>query len=130
VTPDLRKILRRELQRAGDAAKARGMQAYMKSAMPYFGVQAVPLRAICKRVFEAHALPDADSWQKQCLAIFRGAKHREEWYAAIELTGHRFYRAFQTRKTLPMYEEMIITGAWWDVVDTIARPPPGLAAAI
>ncbi|HXP88691.1 MAG TPA: DNA alkylation repair protein [Bryobacteraceae bacterium] len=116
----LRQIIRSELQRAADPVKARGMQAYMKSAMPYFGVPTIPLRRICKRVFDAHLLPDKDAWQSQCLAIWRGARRREEWYAAIELTGHRFYRAYQTRQTLPMYEEMIVTGAWWDVVDTIA----------
>jgi len=96
------------------------MQAYMKSAMPYLGVSAVPLRAVGKRVFDAHPLPDAETWRNQCLAIWRGARYREEWYAAIELTGHRYYREFQTRATLPMYEEMIVTGAWWDVVDSIA----------
>ena len=116
----LPQILRDELKRAADPAKAVGMQAYMKSAMPYFGVPTVPLRAICKRVFDAHPLPDFDAWRSQCLAIFRGAEHREEWYAAIGLTGHRYYRDHQTRRTLPMYEEMIVTGAWWDVVDTLA----------
>ena len=116
----LQQILRRELKRAADPEKARAMQAYMKSAMPYFGVTTVPLRAICKRVFAAHPLPDAESWQKQCLTIWRDATYREERYAAIELTGHRFYRQFQTRATLPMYEEMIVAGAWWDLVDVIA----------
>jgi len=121
----LPQILRAELQRAADPAKARPMQAYMKSAMPYFGVSAVPLRAIFKRVFDAHLLPDRDAWQAQCLQIWRGARHREEWYAAVALTGHRFYRQYQThplqvRKALPMYEEMIVTGAWWDIVDDVA----------
>lgn len=96
------------------------MQAYMKSAMPYLGVTAVPLRALCKRVFDAHPIPTFEAWRDQCLTLFRQARHREEWYAAIGLTGHRFYRAYQTRQTLPMYEEMITTGAWWDIVDTIA----------
>jgi 3-methyladenine DNA glycosylase AlkD len=112
--------LRAELQRAGDRSKAAAMRAYMKSAMPYLGVQAAPLRAICKRIFDAHPISDSEAWQAQCLSLWRGAKFREEWYAAIELTGHRFYRSSQTMKTLPMYEEMIVTGAWWDVVDTIA----------
>jgi len=116
----LQQRLRAELKRAGDPARAAQMQAYMKSAMPYFGVSAVPLRAITKRIFDAHRLPDAETWQRESLAIFRGARHREEWYAAVELTGHRFYREYQTRAALPMYEDMIVTGAWWDIVDTIA----------
>jgi 3-methyladenine DNA glycosylase AlkD len=116
----LAQLLRSELKNAGDPVKAHGMQAYMKSAMPYFGVPAVPLRAIARRIFDAHRLPDAETWRRECLAIWRGARHREEWYAAIELTGHRFYRQYQNRSALPMYQEMIVTGAWWDVVDTLA----------
>jgi len=33
---------------------------------------------------------------------------------------------FQTLETLPMYEEMIVTGAWWDYVDDIATHRLGL----
>jgi 3-methyladenine DNA glycosylase AlkD len=78
------------------------------------------LRAICKRLFEAYAIQTAAAWRKTCLRIWRGAKYREERYAAIGLTGHPLYRPFQTLDTLPMYEEMIVTGAWWDFVDEIA----------
>ena len=54
------------------------------------------------------------------LAIWRGAKYREERYAAIELTGVRAARAFQRIDALPAYEAMIVDGAWWDYVDVIA----------
>jgi len=96
------------------------MQAYMKSAMPYFGIQAPELRAICKRLFKAHPIDTAGDWRDTCLRIWREARFREERYAAIELTGVRLYCPFQTLDTLPMYEEMIVTGAWWDFVDSIA----------
>ena len=96
------------------------MQAYMKSVMPYYGVQTTPLRAVTRRVFAAHPLSSAAAWQRECLAIWRDAKYREERYAAIELTGHKLYRSFQTLDTLAMYETMITTGAWWDYVDAIA----------
>ena len=36
------------------------------------------------------------------------------------LTGERRYRDYQTLETLPLYEELIVTGAWWDFVDPIA----------
>jgi 3-methyladenine DNA glycosylase AlkD len=54
------------------------------------------------------------------LAIWRGARFREQRYAAIELTGVRAARPFQRIDALPMYEEMIVDGAWWDYVDAIA----------
>lgn len=96
------------------------MQAYMRSTMPYLGVQTPELRAVCKRVFKAHPIESASVWRDTCLQIWREARFREERYAAIELTGVRLYGAFQTLDTLPMYEEMIVTGAWWDFVDSIA----------
>jgi 3-methyladenine DNA glycosylase AlkD len=92
----------------------------MKSVMPFHGVDATTLRAICKSVFAEHAVRDAQSWRKDVLGIWRGAKFREERYAAIELTGDRRARAFQTMASLPMYQEMIVTGAWWDIVDALA----------
>jgi 3-methyladenine DNA glycosylase AlkD len=118
--PDLLALLRKELSRAGDPKKRAPMQAYMKSTMPYWGVQTVELRAISRRLFAAHRLETAAEWRETCLKIWRAAKYREERYAAIELTGFKYYREWQTLDTLPMYEEMIVTGAWWDYVDVIA----------
>ena len=118
--PALAQILRAKLTEAADPARAPGMQAYMKSAMPYLGVSAVPMRAVCKAAFAGLAWPDSAAWQEDVLAIWRGADFREERYAAIELTGVRAARGFQRTDALPMYEEMIVDGAWWDFVDAIA----------
>lgn len=112
--------LRRELRAAADPARAEAMRAYMKSSMPYHGVGAVPMRAICKRVFAELALDDAATWRALVLGVFRAAHFREEWYVAVELAADRRARAWQTMASLPMYEEMITTSAWWDVVDALA----------
>jgi len=116
----LQALLRIELARAGDPKKTAAMQAYMKSAMPYYGVQTPAQRAITRRLFAAHRLETAAEWRTACLKIWREAKYREERYAAIELTGYKCYREWQTLETLAMYEEIIVTGAWWDYVDPIA----------
>ncbi len=92
----------------------------MKTSTPFHGVDAATLRAICKRVFARHPLESAAGWWRDVLALFRGARFREERYAAIELTGDRRAGPFQTMEALGMYEEMIVTGAWWDLVDTLA----------
>jgi 3-methyladenine DNA glycosylase AlkD len=113
-------VLRRELAAAGTKERAEGARAYMKSAMPFHGVDARTLRAICKSAFAAHPVTGAAAWRRDVLALWRGATYREERYAAIELTGDRRARAFQTMDTLGMYEEMIVTGAWWDLVDALA----------
>jgi 3-methyladenine DNA glycosylase AlkD len=117
---DLASSLRVALVEAADPARAPGMQAYMKSAMPYLGVSSVPLKRLCKAQFENLAWPSTEAWQRDVLAIWRNAEFREERYAAIELTGVKAARPFHTLAALPMYEEMIVTGAWWDYVDVIA----------
>ena len=96
------------------------MQAYMKSAMPYRGVSAKPLRSVTGQVFKQYPLASVDGWRDTCLALWREAAYREERYAAIELTGHRLYRANQTPDAMAMYEEFIVDGAWWDFVDAVA----------
>ncbi|MGC5016153.1 DNA alkylation repair protein [Streptosporangium sp. DT93] len=116
----LQKAVRTALTDVADASKAPVMQAYMKSAMPFLGVQAAPRRAALRRVFAEYPVEVAYAWQEATLTLWREAEYREERYAAIELTGFRLYRAFQTTDTLPMYEEMIVTGAWWDYVDDLA----------
>jgi 3-methyladenine DNA glycosylase AlkD len=111
---------RRALRRVADARRAAGAQAYMKSVMPYHGVSAPLVRETCKEIFAGLELPSRTTWRDEVLSIWRGAKFREERYVAIELTGHRLAKPFQTRAAMPLYEEIIVTGAWWDYVDVVA----------
>jgi len=96
------------------------MQAYMKSDMPFLGVGAKPMRDACRRAFADFDFSSGERWRHAVLAIWRGARYREERYGAIELSGDRRALPHQTPASLPMYEEMIVTGAWWDLVDGIA----------
>jgi 3-methyladenine DNA glycosylase AlkD len=112
--------IRRVLAESADPVKAPQMQAYMKSSMPYRGVSAPALRQLCRNAFKAHPVDSADEWQRVVLELWRNATFREERYAAVLLTQARAYRHFQTVSSLPMLEEMIVTGAWWDFVDTLA----------
>lgn len=92
----------------------------MKSSMPYLGVASVPRRAALKAAFAGLDWPDSAAWRQDVLTVWRGAAFREERYAALELTAVKAARRFQNIDALPMYEEMIVTGAWWDYVDEIA----------
>jgi len=117
---DLLARLRGALAAAGDPARAAGQQAYMKSAMPYHGVMTTPQRAVFRDVFADFPLTSAEEWRGAALHIWRNAEYREERYAALWLAGDRRAAKLQTMDALPMYEEMIVTGAWWDYVDEIA----------
>lgn len=103
-----------------DPVRALGMQAYMKSKMPYLGLYTVQVRAVCRDAFAAHPLFGFHEWQETVLDLWNEATFREERYVAIELTGDRRYRVHQTPAAIPLYEELVVTGAWWDYVDPIA----------
>jgi 3-methyladenine DNA glycosylase AlkD len=110
--------IRAGLQAAGDRDRAASQQAYMKSTMPYAGVTVPVLRRLTRA---APALAGADAWHDTVLTLWREATVREERYAAHELTTMTAYRPFsRSLDALPMYEEMIVDGAWWDHVDSVA----------
>ena len=113
-------ILRRELAVHGDPERARGAQAYMKSAMPFHGVGAVPLRAVCRVAFAGLDVHDAGAFGREVLGVFRGAEFREEMYSAVELARWKGFERFRDLDALPVWEEMVVEGAWWDVVDPVA----------
>ncbi len=113
--------VRAELARAADPRAAPIMQAYMKSKMPYHGVKAPVFRMICKSVYADITFAKPGDWQRAVRDIWKNAKYREERYAAIALCAHKSAREFQTPEALPLYEELIVKGAWWDLVDELAQ---------
>jgi len=114
--------LRAALVAAAVPAKAPAMQAYMKSALPFYGVSAVPReRALRAALASRPPLPSFAAWRDTALALWRGALAREERYAVFALLAHAPYAAHSASlDALPLYEELVVSGAWWDYVDTVA----------
>ncbi len=112
--------IRRALAAAADPERAVAQQAYMKSAMPYRGVATPDVRRICREAFSAHVLIESPEWQATALELWRTATYREERYAALELIGWRAYRGFFDTSLMPVLEEFVVDGAWWDYVDVVA----------
>jgi 3-methyladenine DNA glycosylase AlkD len=119
VTTELIDAIRTRLQAAADPGRAAGAQAYMKSQMPSLGVRVPEVRRIVKAAAAAHPPGSLAELQSTVLALWRSAGCREERYAAIELTGLRL--AAGELSMLALYEEIIRTGAWWDLVDGVAH---------
>jgi 3-methyladenine DNA glycosylase AlkD len=110
--------IRRALAEVSDPAKAPEMRRYMKSAMPFLGVPK-PVRArALRQVFADHPFESRDAWVAAVLEAWRGAEFREERYAALDLAGR--YPRWRGVDLLPVYDELVVTGAWWDFVDEIA----------
>ena len=120
VDHELVSTLREVIASAADPAKAGPMQSYMRSTMPFHGVTASDLRAAVGPVLARHPLPDEEAWQATILELWDHAEHREERYAALALARHRLYREHQQPPVLDLYEHLVRTGAWWDLVDEIA----------
>ena len=112
--------LRREMAAAANPQKAQGMQAYMKSAMPYYGINMPQLRALSRGVFTGADM-GCDAWRETILELWRGARYREERYAALELLMMKKHRECLGPELMPVLEELVVTGAWWDTVDELAH---------
>jgi 3-methyladenine DNA glycosylase AlkD len=111
--------IRGELRAQADPERARGMQAYMKSSMPYLGVPVPNVRKLTRAAAVRYPPRDLDDLRRTAEALWRSASYREERYAATELTGLRM--ATGRLELLDLWQEMIVTGAWWDHVDAVAH---------
>lgn len=114
---DLVAAIRARLTAAADPVRAAGAHAYLKSAIPLLGVRVPEVRRIVKAEVAAAPLASGDELRSVVLELFRTATYREERYAAIDLTASKLVRT--DLAMMPVYEEIIRTGAWWDLVDGV-----------
>ena len=117
---ELRARLRAALSAAGDPERARAQQAYMKSEMPYYGVSSPELKVLLRPLLAEFKPASRGVWEETVRALWDGATHREERYAAIAYAQHRVAKKWQDADTLDLYRHLIVTGAWWDTGDVVA----------
>ena len=103
-----------------DAAQAGPMQAYMKSAMPFFGIAAPLRRQLQAAAVKAHPCHDSAGLAATVQALWQEATHREERYAAAELARIGPHARLLDLSLLPVIELMIAGGAWWDHCDELS----------
>ncbi len=92
----------------------------MKSAMPFHGVPVPTVRRLVRAILPRYALDDAEIWREAVGFLWRNATHREQRYAAVEVLLAPGFGAWLTLDSLPLIEEMIVDGAWWDTGDALA----------
>jgi 3-methyladenine DNA glycosylase AlkD len=102
---------------AADASKAEGMQAYMKTDMPFYGVQKPARTEILRDLVRDFPPPDRTGYEGLVLGLWE-LPHREEKYLALGVARH--FDEFVTPPSLPLYRRLIVEGAWWDLVDEVA----------
>jgi 3-methyladenine DNA glycosylase AlkD len=117
VISDLVDFVRSSLDARANPEKAAGMQAYMKTDMPFFGVQK-PGRVGILRDIKSRFAPRTHAEYLESAAALWELPHREEKYLA-----QGFAVAFPRHivpDSLPLYRRFIVEGAWWDFVDETA----------
>ncbi|MEO5779112.1 MAG: DNA alkylation repair protein [Arthrobacter oryzae] len=124
---ELLAAVRAALRERTDPVRAAGAQAYMKSALPSLGVRVPEVRRVALAAAAANPFTSAGELRATVLELWRGSTVREERYAAIDLTSLRLVARDQLM--LPVYEEIIRTGAWWDFVDGVSHRIGGLLQA-
>jgi 3-methyladenine DNA glycosylase AlkD len=112
---------RAALQAIADPVAAEPMRAYMKSSMPFLGVPTPARTAALRPLLAAHPLTDPATWRGTVRALFREATYREERYAALAVARrYPTHLAAEPARSLDLLDEIVVTGAWWDLVDDTA----------
>ena len=113
------------LSTIADPDRAPQMQAYMRSTMPFRGITAKDRRTAIRSVLNGFEFKSEGQWRDTVLQMWRRAEFREDRYAVLDLLDHKISRPFQHPPALEIYEELIVTGAWWDLVDALASHQVG-----
>jgi len=116
--PALLAAVRAALREAADPSRAPAMQAYMKSALPFYGVARPQRDAALKPVWAAHPPADRGTWEASVRALYDDAAFREERYAALALLARE--KRWRDPDAVPLIEHLVVAGAWWDLVDVVA----------
>ena len=105
------------LHDVADTNKAGPMAAYMKTDMPFYGVQKAGRVPILRDTVTRFQPADRGEYRSAIGALW-ARPHREEKYLAIGYA--RSFPEFVTLSSVPLYRRMIVEGAWWDLVDETA----------
>ena len=100
--------------------RATKQQAYMKSRLPYFGATAAEVRAVTTQHLRDHPITSRREMEDTVRTLFDEATHREEWYAALGIWTTHKHVQYRTPESVPLLQHVIVTGAWWDVVDDVS----------
>ena len=110
-------LVAKRLSASADPAKAGPMAAYLKTDMPFYGVQKAGRVPILREVVKSFPPSNRDGYDTVVLALWE-QPHREEKYLAIGYA--RSFPQFVTLSSVPLYRRLIVEGAWWDLVDETA----------
>ncbi len=109
--------LNQEMEKAGDSERAKGMQAYMKTTQPFYGIQAGPRKKIFKQVAKNFKDLTHEEYEQVIFELWNGQYH-EEMYQALETAQH--YKAYHNLESWPIFDRLVKSVTNWDTLDWIA----------
>lgn len=112
--------IRHDLGDNADPERATQQQAYMKSAMPYRGLRLPDVRRLTKTALRDAPIQSKGELIAAVTTLWDGANYREEWYSALTVLHLPRHRRWRDVTLLPLYEHVVVTGRWWDVVDDLS----------
>ncbi len=111
------RLVSSSLAEIADPAKAAGMAAYMKTDMPFYGVQKPARTQILRRLRDEFPPGTLAEYDALASALW-DLSHREEKYLAQAVATQ--FDQFIVPDSMPLYLRFIVEGAWWDFVDETA----------
>ncbi|MGB5952167.1 MAG: DNA alkylation repair protein [Ornithinimicrobium sp.] len=120
---DVVQQIRSALAQVGDPERAAGQQRYMKSAMPYRGLTSAELKHGLRPILRGWTPTTRAEWEGDVRSLWDDAAYREERYAALALVKDRKAHLWLDVDVLPLLRHLIVTGAWWDLVDDVSTHP-------
>lgn len=123
----LNQSLKQILSVHADQNHALEQQAYMKSALPFWGIRKPDLDKIAKPFIKNHQPSNNEQYRSTITALFWHAQHREEWYVALMYARH--YKKHIRPENIDLYIDIIRHAQWWDITDVIAPHLIGTALA-
>lgn len=103
----------------GDPDRAAAQQRYMRSTLPFHGLAVPAVRVIVRGVVREHPTPGYDEWHAAIRDLWDTAEVREDRYAALGVARSVPAHA-RAAESLDLYRHLVVTGAWWDLVDETA----------
>lgn len=116
-TTKLVRFVSSELKKLADPKKAPAMAAYMKTDSGFYGVQKPDRIPIFKEV-KKNFKPSSRAEYEDAVRALWNLPYREEKYIGLEYATQ--FVMLATPETMPLFEEIIRDGAWWDYVDVVA----------
>jgi len=110
-------LVARGLSEGADPVKAAAMAAYMKTDTPFYGAQKAARVPVQREAIRRFPPADRSEYRQAVLGLWT-QPHREERYVAIEYACS--FPRYITLSSIPLYRRMIVEGAWWDYVDSLA----------